>query len=893
MDFKFLNSKIIEKLDRINFYLFYYGYDMYQFLSDTLDVLKNNNSIFIINYDNAAVEKINKDGAHKIYTTETNKRKNLYLNKNAIFSLSSKVLLLDLLTNQISGDIIGLLIIGCDKPFEQDSKEIFIIKYLMNNSQNTKLMLVNNKPVDFIQDFQLLKRNGILSSSFKLNIYPRNYKIIEKTIEYNLNTNDISIFEYNETNYKIEEVQALLLKLFNNCVNEIMRITRAQNDYDQKNDALLRILYIENFINPNTGSMITQLVDNYFFPVKARMLIRDLYTIKKLIFKLEYYDYPTFLTLFNRIVKDSEEYSFFGYRDSETMNLVEEIKKVLKSYIYTTVAKESIMNGELYPKLLNLNENNLNIIQHNDIEYFNFEEINFKYTKLTEILKGVRNKNILILTFEESILKDYLSSYYIVKDGGFTFCEKRFRNYLVTKHEFTKRQNILKCESNTQFYIENLLLHKKSIDLCYKYEQLYEDLFQKMLGLLKDDDKMPSEVEFRQDIYVENDMNTFKHFNIIPGCNVYVENIQENIKLSEFIVANNIHTVIFHHFQLEALRGLEGLICNNELSLKEIHILNSVNSLLFQMTLTKIQSEFFIFKKLHEDYQVYQNTFKTDDKKRELVKSKNNKNIIIDFREMSAKVPYYLYDFGFNIVVGSLEIGDYITSNSVCIERKSVTTGDLYESLKGGRLFNQIIKMHKYFEHLIILIEFEEDIETNKNFFNNKIQYRKLLELRTLSNRIHFIWSYSPRMTSLILNSLKSKYNDYLDINRCLNINKNEKPGNFSQEVTVNTKQKSIASFVKTNDSLSVKQSAIDKLEDQYEDDVEQDRGKKVELCVERFIRKVDGINNSNYALVAKNFKNLREFITASKEKLNGIFGTNGNKIYYNFNNRYNYNKSQ
>jgi ERCC4-type nuclease len=906
MDFKFLNTKIIEKLERINFYLFYYGYDLYQFLSDSLDVLKNNNSIFIINFDEASVDKINKDGAHKIYSTETNKRKNLYLQKNAIFYLSSKVLLLDLLTNQLSSDIISILIIGCDKYLEQDSKEIFIMKYLLNNSQNTKLVIINNKPDSFVRDFMFLKQNTVLSANqFKMNMYPRNYCIIDKTIEYNFNNRDISIYEYNEFNNKIEQVQKLLIQLYNNCVSEVVRLTRSNSDYDCSNDHVFRILQLENFTNPSTTALITQLIDEYFFPTKARMLIRDLLAIKKLIVRLEYNDYPTFLTIFNRILKDSEEYSFFSYRDNETTDIIESIRKTLKGYFYRIINCQSVVDAglELYPRLLNLNEQNLNILQNREIEYFNFEEVNFKNVRLTEILNKIENKRVLVLTYDSETLRDYLSSYYILKDYGFTFCEKRFRNYLVTKHEFNKRQNILKSFSNTEYYVETLLLHKKSIDLCYKYEQKYEGLFQKMLGLLGDDDKLPSEVEFKQDIYIENDFTSFRPNNLKPGCKIFVESFQgdENIKLLEFIRENNIQIIIFHHYQLELLRSIEAIICNYETDISEVHILNSVNSLKFETDLNKIKSEFLIFKKLFEDHKLYQNDINRVDnhKKDNLLKAKTNKNILIDFREMSAKVPYYLYDFGFNIVVGGLEIGDYITSNSVCIERKSVTTGDLYESLKGGRLFNQIIKMQKYFEHLIILIEFEEDLETNKNFFNNKFLYRKLLELRMLSNKIHFLWSYSPKMTSVVLNSLKSKYNDYLDINRCLNINKNEKPSvnNFpTQEVPVNsTKQKSIESFIRNSsngNNIDSKLSAVDKLEGQYEDDAGQDGTKKIELCIERFIRKIDGVNNNNYHLVAKYFKNLKEFITCSKDKLNSIFGNSGTKIYYYFNNRYNYVKN-
>lgn len=33
-----------------------------------------------------------------------------------------------------------------------------------------------------------------------------------------------------------------------------------------------------------------------------------------------------------------------------------------------------------------------------------------------------------------------------------------------------------------------------------------------------------------------------------------------------------------------------------------------------------------------------------------------------------------------------LNIGDYILSDDICVEKKSVVTGDLFESFKSGRL---------------------------------------------------------------------------------------------------------------------------------------------------------------------------------------------------------------
>jgi len=57
-----------------------------------------------------------------------------------------------------------------------------------------------------------------------------------------------------------------------------------------------------------------------------------------------------------------------------------------------------------------------------------------------------------------------------------------------------------------------------------------------------------------------------------------------------------------------------------------------------------------------------------------------------------------------------LTVGDYILSDEICIERKSVATGDLFSSFSSGRLLEQVTNMERFYEKPILLIEFEENI---------------------------------------------------------------------------------------------------------------------------------------------------------------------------------------
>jgi len=52
--------------------------------------------------------------------------------------------------------------------------------------------------------------------------------------------------------------------------------------------------------------------------------------------------------------------------------------------------------------------------------------------------------------------------------------------------------------------------------------------------------------------------------------------------------------------------------------------------------------------------------------------------------------------------------GDYLLSNNMAVERKSVETGDLAESLRSGKLEKQLLAMSRRFKSCFLLIEWPE-----------------------------------------------------------------------------------------------------------------------------------------------------------------------------------------
>ena len=60
---------------------------------------------------------------------------------------------------------------------------------------------------------------------------------------------------------------------------------------------------------------------------------------------------------------------------------------------------------------------------------------------------------------------------------------------------------------------------------------------------------------------------------------------------------------------------------------------------------------------------------------------------------------------GIDIDPVTLEVGDYILTPEICVERKSIS--DLIGSLNSGRLYNQATSMTRFYAKPMLLIEFD------------------------------------------------------------------------------------------------------------------------------------------------------------------------------------------
>ena len=135
--------------------------------------------------------------------------------------------------------------------------------------------------------------------------------------------------------------------------------------------------------------------------------------------------------------------------------------------------------------------------------------------------------------------------------------------------------------------------------------------------------------------------------------------------------------------------------------------------------------------------------------------------VIVDVREFRSALPNMLHLHGCAVVPVTLEVGDYVLSPDVCVERKSVA--DLHHSLANGRLYNQAEAMLRYYRRPALLIEFDDgrpfSLQSAGDLGAEIAPHHvssKLALLLLHFPKLRVVWSRSPAHTVSLFAALKS-----------------------------------------------------------------------------------------------------------------------------------------
>ncbi|ORY53589.1 hypothetical protein BCR33DRAFT_710984 [Rhizoclosmatium globosum] len=146
------------------------------------------------------------------------------------------------------------------------------------------------------------------------------------------------------------------------------------------------------------------------------------------------------------------------------------------------------------------------------------------------------------------------------------------------------------------------------------------------------------------------------------------------------------------------------------------------------------------------------------------VAAADSNQVIVDVREFRSALPSILHSRRMKIKPCTLEVGDYVLTPQICVERKSIP--DLVGSFKSGRLYTQAEAMCLHYQTPILLIEFAQGkafslgtsvVTSNSGDNPNTMDdlNSKLALLAITFPKLRIIWSSSPTATAEIFEDLK------------------------------------------------------------------------------------------------------------------------------------------
>uniref|UniRef100_A0A0B7B0H8 DNA repair endonuclease XPF n=1 Tax=Arion vulgaris TaxID=1028688 RepID=A0A0B7B0H8_9EUPU len=138
-----------------------------------------------------------------------------------------------------------------------------------------------------------------------------------------------------------------------------------------------------------------------------------------------------------------------------------------------------------------------------------------------------------------------------------------------------------------------------------------------------------------------------------------------------------------------------------------------------------------------------------------------HQRIIVDMREFRSELPSLIHRRNIEIEPVTLEVGDYILSPDICVERKSIS--DLIGSLNNGRLYEQALSMCRFYKKPMLLIEFDVNKPFSlqvKSVLSGDVSLHdvtsKLAMLTMHFPKLRLLWCPSPYATAELFEELKA-----------------------------------------------------------------------------------------------------------------------------------------
>ena len=654
----------------------------------------------------------------KVVTTDisTEERKKMYL-QGGIFFITSKILVMDMLTKRVPMEYVtGILVTHAHKIVES-SQESFILRMFRESNSNGFIKAFTDLPTSFMTGYCMVER--VMKLLFVRNLFlkPRFHNEVAACLE----VHKPDVIEVNvEITPKMRAIQLSLLDLLNISLRELKK---AAPNLDPEYCTL------ENSLNKSFDRMLKIHLDAIWNELanRTKLLVSDIKVLRTLLRYLTQYDCVTFYNFLETLKGDEKNKtsmwmltdaanSIFGNAKDRVLGVSEKDKKgkITKKGKLEPCPKWDVLAEILdeIEKESNVDEKKVLVCAVDDRTCYQLSQV--LCHGINSFLQGqldhsaLANNIVNVDTSGES--ESDISALNINNITDDDNQAKNFDDENDGKFSLNFNSNMLIIHSlygNSDHYS----LHRT----LYEFEPIYVILFD-------------ASVEFVRQLEVFKASRPgiplrvyFLFYSSSIEEQRYLTSLRQEKDAFELLIRQKAEMVIPEERQAKTQAAKENLRGTSKSSI-------SINSR----------------KSGGRDSQ-----------------TKKMSTIVVDMREFGSELPNMLYCRGVDLQPVTLEVGDYILSPDVCVERKSIS--DLIGSLNNGRLYSQCVSMSRFYKKPVLLIEFNE----SKSFsLHAKGSIKGDISLQNISSKltlltIHFpklriLWSQSPQLTAEMFEDLKS-----------------------------------------------------------------------------------------------------------------------------------------
>uniref|UniRef100_A0AAY4AT46 ERCC4 domain-containing protein n=1 Tax=Denticeps clupeoides TaxID=299321 RepID=A0AAY4AT46_9TELE len=656
-------------------------------------------------------------------------RYNVYTQGGVLY-VTSRILVVDFLTDRIPAHLVtGILVYRAHKIIES-CQEAFILRLFRQKNKAGFIKAFTDKATAFTSGFCHVER--VMRNLFvkKLFLWPRFQASVHSLLEQH--KPDVVELRVNLTP-PMRAIQTAVLEIMSACLKELKRYNPTLEVED---------LSLENTL----GTSFEKTVRHYLDPLwhqlgaKTKSLVQDLKVLRTLLLYLTQYDCVTFLNLLESLHSSQKTFgsnSGWLFLDSSTLMFVNARNRVY-----------SVPDGNRKR-------------QRGEAEELVLEK-SPKWEALSEVMKEIEKEN--------SRPEDAPGAVLICAGDDRTCAQLR---------------DFLRCGGHallTRLYSRTQ--HAKRATIPPKKRRKDPTLTQMVGQGGAADGSGAEEVEEEEEDLLLN-LSSDSYYGILKDPLTVIhplKGLADPYSLTRVLHEVEPKFVVLYDAELSFVRQLEIYRASRPGKVLRVYFLIYSGSTEEQRYLTSLRKEKEAFELLIREKAsmvVPEEREGREDTNLDLSRSRDPANattnsrkaggqdgdkepsrVIVDMREFRSELPSLLHRRGLDIEPVTLEVGDYILTPDVCVERKSVS--DLIGSLQSGRLYTQCLSMTRFYRRPVLLIEFDPAKPFSlvaRGDLRGEISASDVTSKLTLLTlhfpRLRLLWCPSPHVTAELFQELK------------------------------------------------------------------------------------------------------------------------------------------